>query len=130
MAGFSDYSAQNFLNSVTGNRPPVFPSSGVWLALFTTAPTSDAGTGGTEVSGTAYARVQIAGEVAATATWTTGTPNLSIATGATWITPGMNVWDVTNAVANGQVGTVLTYNSTTGALVLTANAAHASTGST
>jgi hypothetical protein len=124
-AGFSDYSSENFLNSVTGNRPPVFPSSGVWLALFTTAPTSDAGTGGTEVSGTNYARVQVAGEVAATASWTTSTPNITMTSNPGWVTPGMNVYDITNSQ---QIGTVLTYVGTS--LVLTANAAHASSGST
>lgn len=40
----------------------------------------------------------------------------------------MNVFDTTNAAANGQIGTVLTYAGTT--LTLVANASHASTGST
>jgi hypothetical protein len=120
-AGFSDYAAKNFLNSVvglTGVQP-------VYLALFTTAPTSDAGTGGTEVSGTDYARVQIAGQVAATASWTTSTTNITMTSNPGWVTPGMNVYDATNSQ---QIGTVLTYVGT--ALVLTANAAHASAGST
>lgn len=92
-----------------------------------TAVDTDAGTGGTEVSGGAYARVQVAGEVAATATWTTATPNITMTTIPAWITnpAGMNVFDLTNMK---QIGTVLTWTGT--GLALTGNAANASTGST
>ena len=63
-AGQSDYLAQATCNFVTGQQP--FPNTNSrYLALFTAAPTSDAGTGGTEVSGGSYARVQIAGTVVA-----------------------------------------------------------------
>ena len=125
-AGLSDYSAQNTLNYLTGNRTvPSLPS--VYLALFTTAPTSDAGTGGTEVSAGGYARVQVSGAVTAAGSWTTASttitmPNIS---GSTWVVAGMNVYDATNS---NQIGTILTWVGTT--LTLTATAAHSSTGST
>jgi hypothetical protein len=68
MAGLSDYLAQAVLNFMTGTSPmPALASR--YLALFTAAPTADAGTGGTEVStsSTGYARVQVAGALAAAA---------------------------------------------------------------
>jgi hypothetical protein len=71
---------------------PALPA--VWLALFTTAPTSDAGTGATEVStsGTAYARIQVAGNVtAASATGST----ITFSALPAWVTVGMSVRDVT-----------------------------------
>ena len=67
----------------------------------------------------------LSGNVAATASWTTATPNITMTANPGWVVPGMSVWDNTNA---NFIGTVLTYVGT--ALVLTANAAHASTGST
>lgn len=127
MAGWSDYTNQNIANYYSGSRPlPALPS--IWLALFTTPPTSDAGTGGVEVSGTAYARQQIAGPLTAASTISTGSPNITMPTNPGWVVPGMQVFDTTNAPANGFIGTVLTYIGT--ALVLTANAAHAGTGAT
>ena len=125
MPGLSDYTAQNNLNYVTGNRaPPALPS--VWLGLYTAMPTSDAGTGGTEVSAGGYARVQVAGALAANGAFTTASPNITMnVSNPGWVVPGMNVYDATGAF---QIGTVLTYIGT--ALVLTANAAHASSGST
>jgi hypothetical protein len=124
MSGQADYAAQATLDWMSGRKSmPALINR--FLALFTVAPTSDAGTGGTEASGTGYARVQIAGQVAATATWTTATPNITMAANPGWVVPGMNVWDNTNSA---QIGTVSTYTGT--ALVLTANAAAASSGST
>jgi hypothetical protein len=124
MAGFADFMAQAALNFVTGQQPmPLIGNR--FIALFTTAPTSDAGTGGTEVSGTGYARIQVAGAVAATASFTTASPNITMTTNPGWVVPGMNVYDLTNGF---QIGTVLTYVGT--ALVLTSNAAHASAGTT
>lgn len=124
MAGNSDYLAEAIINFETGQAP--FPAIGNrFLALFTTAPTSDAGTGGTEVSGGSYARQQVAGAVSATASFTTSSPNITMTSNPGWVVPGMNVYDLTNGQ---QIGTVLTYVGT--ALVLTANAAHASSGST
>lgn len=130
MAGLADYGAQALLDWNTGCSPmPALASR--FLALFTTAPTSDAGTGGTEVSGGSYARQQVAGTVTASTSFTSGvTTTITVNTGQTWIVPGMNVWDNTNAVANGQVGTVSTYVSGTGVITLTAAASHSSTGST
>ena len=62
MPGFSDYLAQATLDFQSGRAP--MPAIGNrFLALFTAAPTADAGTGGTEVSGGSYARVQVAGAV-------------------------------------------------------------------
>jgi hypothetical protein len=125
MTGLTDYSAKNLLNYVTGQiAMPALPA--VFLALFT-AVGVDAGTGFTEVStsGTAYARVQVAGTVAATATFTTASPNITMATNPGWVVPGMSVYDTTNGFL---LGTVSTYVGT--ALVLTANALHASSGST
>jgi hypothetical protein len=124
LAGAGDYGAEAFLNWMGGNQAmPVLASR--FLALFTTAPTSDAGTGGTECSGNGYARIQVAGALAATATWTTATPNITMTTNPGWIVAGMNVYDATNSF---QIGTVSTFSGT--ALVLTANASHASSGST
>ena|SRR5215469_4682331 len=124
MSGQADYAAQATLDWMSGRK--AMPSlTNRFLALFTTAPTSDAGTGGTEVSGGSYARVQVSGQLAATATWTTATANITMNTNPGWIVPGMNVWDNTNSA---QIGTVSTFSGT--ALVLTANAANASSGST
>lgn len=61
--------------------------------------------------------------VLATAAFTTASPNITMATNPGDVVPGMNVYDVTNSQ---QIGTVLTYVGT--ALVLAANAAHASSG--
>jgi hypothetical protein len=130
MAGNSDYMAQATLDFITG-RAPMPAIAGRWLALFTTAPTADAGTGGTEVSGGAYARVQVAGTVTASTSITNGvTTTITVNTGQTWIVPGMNVFDLTNAPANGQIGTVLTYVTGTGVITLVAAASHGGTGST
>lgn len=60
MAGMTDYSAQNWLAYITGKTAmPALPVA--YLGLMIVAPTSDAGTGGTEVSGGSYARVATAG---------------------------------------------------------------------
>lgn len=131
MAGLGDYGAQALLDWETGRAPMPTAPGNRFLALFTTAPTSDAGTGGTEVSGGSYARQQVAGNVTASTTITSGvTTTITVNTGQTWIVPGMNVFDLTNAFANGQIGTVLTYVSGTGVITLTAAASHSGTGST
>jgi hypothetical protein len=111
MAGLSDYTAQAQLNWITGNSP--MPALGSrYLALFTAAPTADAGTGGTEVSGTGYARVQVAGNLAiGTAQGATGT-TLTFASVPSWIVAGMSVTDTTHAyIAAG--ATVVSTTSTT-----------------
>lgn len=73
MAGLSDYSAGNVLAYLVGKTAmPALPST--FVALFTTAPTSDAGTGGTEVSGGSYARKSTAGTDWNTPTASAGNP--------------------------------------------------------
>lgn len=130
MAGLPDYSAEAVLNWITGCQPPPGSTAAMsrFLALFTAAPTSDAGTGGTEVStsGTAYARVQVAGALSASTAITGGTTTtITMPTNPGWVVPGMNVWDLT---AGKQIGTVLTYTGTT--LTLTAAASNSGSGST
>ena len=123
MTGLTNYTADNLLNYVSGQIPePTLPS--VYIALFTVVGT-DAGTGFTEVSGGSYARVQVAGALAATASFTTSSPNITMTSNPGWVVPGMTVYDTTNSQA---IGTVLTFSGT--ALVLVGNAAHASSGST
>jgi hypothetical protein len=56
--GQSDYLNSAILNWLKGTTFLAAPAT-TYVALFTTAPTSDAGTGGTEVSGGAYARQPI-----------------------------------------------------------------------
>jgi hypothetical protein len=125
MAGLSDYLAQAVLNFMTGTSPmPALASR--YLALFTAAPTADAGTGGTEVSGTGYARVQVAGALAAAAAFTTSSTTITMgAANPGWVVAGMNVYDNT---AGANIGTVASYTGTT--VTLTAAASHASSGST
>lgn len=140
MSGASDFFAKNLLGYICGQKPlPALPGGalptyasgnytnfGVWLALMTAVDT-DAGTGGTEVTGGAYARVQVAGAVAATAVFSTASANITMTTIPAWITSpvGMNVFDLTTMT---QIGTVLSWTGT--ALVLTGNAAANSSGST
>jgi hypothetical protein len=126
MSGLSDYAAEAVLNWEAGVQP--MPSlASRYLALFTTAPTSDAGTGGTEVSGGSYARVQVAGVVAAGGSFTTASTSITLgSTIPAWVAPGMNVYDTTNSQ---QIGTVGTGSSGT-TLNLTTTAAHASSGAT
>lgn len=121
MSGFSDYSSQGALNWVTGQGP--MPAIGSrFLALLTVAPT-DAGTGGTEVTGGAYARVQVAGAVSASAAFTTASTSISFASVPAWVVAGMNVYDIT---AGQQIGTVASVGA--GVVNLTGTAAHASSG--
>jgi hypothetical protein len=129
MAGLADYDAQRYLDDITGARP--LATSSRYLALFTAAPTSDAGTGGTEVSGGSYARTQIAGELAAGASWTTSSSTITLGSSApAWLTAlgtngsGVNVYDVTTGA---QIGVVSAISGTT--VTLTANALGASSGS-
>lgn len=129
MSGMTDFTAENYLNYVTGRVP--FPlTASIFMGLFTAAPTSDAGTGGTEVSGNGYARVQVAGQLAAGASWTTANSSITLGSAApAWLLAlgtngsGVNVFDITNGE---QIGTVSSISGTT--VTLTANAAHASSG--
>jgi hypothetical protein len=130
MSGLSDYAAENLLNFIGGVE--AFPAlASRYLALFTTAPTSDAGTGGTEASGTGYARVQVAGALSLSASFTTSSTTLTLAsTAPAWLLAlgvngsGVNVYDATNSQ---QVGTVSGISGTT--VTLTADAAHGSSSS-
>jgi hypothetical protein len=124
MPGMSDYLVVAVLNFETGQQAmPALASR--YLALFTTAPTSDGGSGGTEVSGGSYARLQVAGALAAGAAWTTSSTSITLAAAIpSWVVTGMNVYDATNSQ---QVGTVSSVSGAT--LTLTAAAAHASSGS-
>jgi hypothetical protein len=125
MTGLTDYTASRLLNYVSGQTiEPALPS--VFLGLFV-AVGVDAGTGFTEVTGGAYARVQVAGPVTAagaisTAAATITMPNVS---GFPWVQPGMSVYSATAGVI---VGTILTWVGTT--LTLTANASNNGSGAT
>lgn len=133
MPGFSDYMAEGALNFATGQQglPTAVTGNTVgnrFLALFT-APPSDAGAGGSEVSGGSYARVQVAGALAvsasANAPSTTSSTFSLAATAPAWLLAlgingsGVNVFDLTNGK---QIGTVSSISGTT--VTLTANAAN------
>lgn len=126
MPGLSDFLAQYLLDYATGARG----SGSRYAALFTTAP-GDSGSGGTEVSGGSYARPQIAGTLSLSASFTTSSTTLTLASSApAWLLAlgtngsGVNVYDTTNSQ---QIGTVSSISGTT--VTLTAAAAHASSGS-
>lgn len=59
MSGLSDYAAKKVLELLTGKT--AFTTPTVWVALFSTAPTADDGTGAVELSGNGYARVATSG---------------------------------------------------------------------
>jgi hypothetical protein len=117
MTGFTDFLADEVLNYAGGeaNMPAV---GNRWLALFT-AVGSDAGTGFTEVTGGAYARVQIAGAGTTNATTASGNPTLHFAVTPAWVVPGMAVTDLTSAVIPAGT-TILSVTGTTA--VMSANA--------
>lgn len=103
MPGLSVYSEQNVLNYQTGQKAaPSLPA--VWIGLFTTQPTTGDGSG-TEVSGNAYARVQVAG-TAVTNAVTTANNTLHFASTPAWVLNGMTAYDVTSATALGTVSSV------------------------
>lgn len=131
MSGLSDYAAKAQLAWVAGQTP--FPTAAsVFLALMTAVDT-DAGSGGTEVTGGSYARVQVAGQLAAASTITGGT-STTITLGApapAWLLAlgtngsGVNVYDVTAAK---QIGTVSSISGST--VTLTGAASNSGSGST
>ena len=90
------------------------------MALFTTAPTSDAGTGAVEVSGGSYARQQIAGSAATNNTTASGNATLYFASTPAWIVAGMYVRDFTSPSVIPGGATVLSVTSNT--VVISANA--------
>lgn len=124
MPGLSDYSAQNLLDWASGqDAMPALPD--VWLALFTTAP-QDSGSGGTEVSGGSYARVQVAGSEATNNTTAAGNAVLNFASVPAWIQPGMSVRNITSPATIPGGTTVVSKTGTT--VTMSANAAGAGVG--
>src|SRR5581483_5616257 len=111
MPGLPDYNAQRILNDVTGAQPIGNAAATRYLGFWTTAPSGDAGaTGATEVSGGAYARVQVAGALTAASTISTASSTFTLAsTAPAWLLAlgtngsGCNVYDLTNGK---QIGTV------------------------
>ena len=133
MTGFTNFSGDNLLNYTTGQVPmPTLP--GVFLALFTAVGT-DAGTGFTEASGGGYARVQVAGALAAGASFTTASTSITLgATAPAWLLAlgtsgapgaGASIYDETTGQL---VGTVASISGTT--VTLSGTAAHNSSGAT
>ena len=124
MTGLSDYTAKNHLNYLAGAvAMPSLPPS--YLALFT-AVGNDAGTGFTEVSGGAYARIQVAGTVTTNATTASGSAVLHFASVPAWIVAGMTVYDLTAPTVIPAATTVLSTTSTT--VTLSANLTGAGAG--
>lgn len=130
MTGLTNYTANNELNWLSGRiAQPALP--GVWMALFTAVGT-DAGSGFTEVAGNGYVRPQVAGTLAAGASFTTGSSTITLgSTAPAWLLAlgtngsGVKVYDVTVGAA---VGEVLSVSGTT--VTLTGNSAINSSGST
>lgn len=119
MPGLADRTAQSLLDWLTGNvAMPALPS--IWLGLYTAMPTSDAGTGGTEVSGNGYARIQIAGNATTNNTTAGGNAVLHFASTPTWIVAGMTVRDNTSGSVIPTATTVLSVAGTT--VTMSANA--------
>jgi hypothetical protein len=104
----SDHTAQGLLNHITGTAP-IFAEPSAYLALFTTAPTSDSGSGATEVStsGTAYARVLTTGSWATSSgsgpstIQTNAQITFATATGAGWGT--IVAWGLYDAITSGNL---------------------------
>jgi hypothetical protein len=117
MSGLSDYTGKNLLNYITGQvAEPALPA--VWLALMTAVDT-DAGTGGTEVSGGSYVRVQVAGSATTNNTTASGNATLHFASTPSWVVAGMSVTDTSASVIPAAT-TVLSTTGTT--VVMSANA--------
>lgn len=126
MPGFSDYTAQSALNWESGQA--AMPSlASRFLALFTTAP-NDSGSGGTEVSGGSYARVQVAGSATTNGTTASGNPTLHFASVPAWIVAGMTVTDLTTPSVIPAGTTVLSVTGTT--VTMSANATGGGVGGT
>lgn len=100
MTGMSSYSGVNWLAYITGKTGmPATPTA--FVALFTTAPTDDTGTGAVEVSGGSYARVTT--------------------TAANWNTPsaisGSNPTETPNTTSNAQALTFTTATANWGTVI-------------
>lgn len=94
--GKSAYLENALMNWIKGTTFPAAPAT-TYVALFTTLPTSDAGTGGTEVSGNAYARQPI----------TSSTGWSSISGGSTTPDVISNAGTITFPTPTGSWGTVV-----------------------
>lgn len=136
MPGASDFFEQGVLNYLSGSLAmPALPP--IFLGLFTVAPTSDAGTGGTEVTtvATNYARQQIAGSLTTNATTASGNNTLHFASVPSWIlgpsgtgVVGMQIRDATSAAVIPANTTLVSATATT--VVMSNNAAGAGVGGT
>jgi hypothetical protein len=141
MPGLSDFTEQEFMNWLACSRQMTvlpgavvptytsgdFTNAGLWLALFTAAPTSDAGTGGTEVptAATNYARQQVGGTLLTSAGGSGST--LTFASVPSWIngatstaTAGFQVRDLTTPANLAAATTIV---STTGTTIVLNNSA-------
>jgi hypothetical protein len=146
-----DFAQQEILNWLACSRQvPVLPGGsiptiasgdftnvGVWMALFTTAPTSDAGTGGTEVTtvATNYARQQVGGVLTTNGTTAAGNAVLHFASVPSWIlgpsgtgVVGMQIRDLTTPASIPANTTLVSATATT--VTMSANAAGAGVGAT
>lgn len=121
----SDYLAQAATNLISGQAAaPALASR--YLALFTVMPTSDAGSGGTEVSGGSYARIQVAGSATTNNTTAAGNATLHFSSTPAWVVAGMTITDTTGGGLISAGTTVLSTTGTT--VVMSANAAGAGVG--
>lgn len=98
MANISTYLADKLLDHMLGKTAYAEPT--VYVGLYTTVPTMPAGTGGTEVSGGSYARVELTGNTAAAASGSAASSaDLNFATAtASWGTiAGIGLFDAATA---------------------------------
>ena len=116
MPGMGDPLAIATLNDVGGSAPFYVTLGSTiprYLALFTAAP-NDSGTGGTEVSGPGYARVQLASQLPTAGAWTTASTTITLsATAPAWLlalgtTPGLGaaIYDISIAGGGALIGQV------------------------
>jgi hypothetical protein len=118
MSGLSDYTAQNELNFITGQKAqPALQT--MYLALFTAVGTDSGGF--TEVAGNGYARVQVSGTIATNGTTASGNAVLHFAAVPAWIVTGMAILDATTPASITAGTTVLSTTGTT--VTMSANAA-------
>ncbi len=106
MAGFVKTVQQALLDHFLTD-PAYTPPATMYIGLFTTTPTADDGTGGTEVSGGSYARVStaaadwsaaVAGSAGAPSTKTnTATKTFTTATGNWGTVTGFGLFDASSA---------------------------------
>jgi hypothetical protein len=109
MTAMSTYLADKLLDHAWGKTAYTMPT--VYIGLYTTNPTMPAGTGGTEVSGGAYARVALSGLIGAAAAGANASSSLIafITATASWGTViGIGVFDALtggNLLNAGALGT-------------------------